>query len=98
MQHRSTESIQDTNHPSIGGNENLFPIVTEFDSSPVTDTTKPYVKGGKGTLFTERFKILLKQYNTEKKQSRGMHTSVLMQNTTTLISILPCQKHEDRII
>lgn len=66
MQHRSIKSIQDTNHPSIGGNENLFPIVTEFESSPVTDSTKPRLKRGKGTLFTERLNTLLTQYNIEK--------------------------------
>lgn len=54
VQHRSIESIEDTNHPSIGGDENLFPVVTEFESSPVTDTIKPRLKGGKGTLLTER--------------------------------------------
>lgn len=52
VHHRSIESIQDTNHPSIGGYENLFPIVTELKSSPVTDTTEPCLKGGKGTLFS----------------------------------------------
>lgn len=97
VKHRSIEGIQDTNHPSIGGNENQFPIVTEFDSSPVTGTTKPHLKGSKGTLFKERFKELLKQYDTGKK-SRAMHTSILKTDTNKLISSLPFQKHEDRTI
>lgn len=58
VQNRSIESIQDANHPPIGGDENLFPIVTEFESSPVTDTIKPHLEGGKGTLFTERLNTL----------------------------------------
>lgn len=37
VQHRTTEGIQDANGASIGANENELPIVTEFQSSPVTD-------------------------------------------------------------
>lgn len=50
VQHRSTKSIQDTDHSSVAGNENLFPVAAEFDASPFTDTTEPRLKGGKGPL------------------------------------------------
>lgn len=57
VQHRSIESIKDPDHPSICRDENLFPVVAELESSPVTETIKPCFKGGKRTLFTERFNI-----------------------------------------
>ena len=64
MQHRSIESVKDANHPSVGRDEDLFPIIAEFESSPVTDATKPHFKGGKWTLFTETVHIQgLKQEN-----------------------------------
>lgn len=46
----ATESVQNPNDPSIGGNENLFPIVAECDSGPVTNTSKLCLKVGKWTL------------------------------------------------
>lgn len=50
VKNSTTESIQNPNHPSIGGNENLFSIVAECDSGPVTNTSKQYLKVGKWTL------------------------------------------------
>lgn len=54
MQHGTVKSVQDTDHSPVAGNENLFPVVAEFDSSPFTHTAEPCLKGGKGALQTER--------------------------------------------
>lgn len=50
VQHRSIKSVQDTDHSSVAGNENLFPVVAEFDSGPFTDPAEPCLKGSKGAL------------------------------------------------
>lgn len=64
VQHGSIESIQETNHPSIRGNENQFAIVAELESGPVAHTTELYLKVSKGPLYTERWEGLLMQYLT----------------------------------
>lgn len=50
MQHRSIESIQDADHSSVAGNEDLLPVVAEFDSGPFADTAESGLEGSKGTL------------------------------------------------
>lgn len=60
VKHRSIESIQDTNGPSICRDENLLPVVAEFESSPVTCTMKPCLKAGKRTLVKSTEVVQLK--------------------------------------
>lgn len=53
MQRGAVESVKDTDHPPVAGNEDLFAVVTEFDSSPFTHTVEPSLKGSKGALETQ---------------------------------------------
>lgn len=70
VQHSSTESVEDTDHPSICRNKNLFPVVTELESSPVAGAIKPCLERGKRTLFAEGF-------NTSEKKGNNVLTNFL---------------------
>lgn len=65
MHQTARERIKDTNHPSICRDENHFPIITELESCPVTDTmsVKLGLKGGKWALFTD-----IRKKKCQKKQ------------------------------
>lgn len=69
MQHRSTDGIEDSYHPTVCRDEDLFPIITELQSSPVTAAIEPRLKRGKRTLREEKKTPLMLQIYTVKTGS-----------------------------
>lgn len=54
MQHGAVESVEDSDHSTVAGNENLLSVVAEFDSSPFTRSAEPSPKGSEGDLKAQR--------------------------------------------
>lgn len=90
VQHGSIEGVHDTNHPSIGGDENQFPVITEFESSPVADTIKPHVEGGKGTLSTGRSHLLKETQDDKIKHSTQRDLNLTLSKARRSYSLMAC--------
>lgn len=76
MQHRTAESIQDANGASVCIDEDLFAVIAELQSGPVTDAVKPGLKVGKGALSTDRLKTFRTSFTWMKQII--LHTDIIV--------------------
>ena len=68
--------MEDADGTAIGRDEDLLAVATERESGPLTDTTKPGLKGCKGTLLNREKNVVIENYlriDSLKRYKKNLH-------------------------